>query len=389
MTILSPYDVKDSNDRSTSVFLSVEILAIILYTSLSVVCLFSLYKTFYRKESVILSRLFHIFICIFVSLRVVWYILRVATGEGPITFSLNTISFLFYLSGLLVVLFYWLERYHQTYVSTTEFLPKMKILFISSITCLYVGQIIILILFYTVNHQKREGSSLYLSNTLIQATVSLLIGVIFLLTILRTYLRFTNADKDLCRNQIQQVRKILLLSIIFSFCFLIRTIIFIYQPITEKYMNQEIFITFGYFIPDIIPTLVQIIIIHTNMKNEVEDNKFFNNLYDDENEMDDSGVTNDGDEDYYNNKNTYNSTSTPNGSIVDNEYDDEYHPHYGGSTKKIQFDFSNNNNNRSNTTSSGDLSFIQNDRLSDRESGNGGSTHTTQTKKESTPLISK
>jgi len=375
---LSPYDIKDVNDtKKTSVFLTVEVLAIVLYTTLSGVCLFSLYKTFHRKESVILSRLFHIFICIFVSLRVIWYILRVVTGEGPITFSLNTISFLFYLSGLLVVLFYWLERYHQTYVSTTEFLPKMKILFTSSIVLLYVGQILILILFYTVNHQKREGSSLYLSNTLIQATLSLAIGLIFLLTILRIYLRFTSADKDLCKNQIQQVRKILFLSVIFSFCFLIRTIIFIYQPITNKYMNQELFISFGYFIPDIVPTLVQIIIIHTNMKNEVEDNKFFNNLYDEENEMDEEqSNTNDGDEDYYQNDNNNNNNNNTNGNTDDNEY----YPHYGGGSKKIKFDFS---KPQTNTTSQSDLTFIQNDRLSDRIDNNSSP------KKESTPLISK
>ncbi|EFA77305.1 hypothetical protein PPL_12516 [Heterostelium album PN500] len=75
----------------------------------------------------------------------------------------------------------------------------------------------------------------------------------------------------------------------FCFCFLTRAIIFLYNPITGKFMNDEMFLTLGYFVPDIIPTLLQVYIWHSRMRNEEEDSTFINSLY--ENEMDEDTPT--------------------------------------------------------------------------------------------------
>ncbi|KYR03012.1 hypothetical protein DLAC_00499 [Tieghemostelium lacteum] len=332
----------------STVFRIIEIIAIILYAILAVVCLLSLYKTFYRNEAKILSRIFHICICGFVSIREIWYIMRVVTGEGPITFTLNNTSFLFYLSGLLVVLFYWIETYNRTYVSTNEFLPKMKLIFIIINGLIYGVQIVFFVLFFTVNNEKREGSPVYLTIVLYQNFLSLIIGLVFLMQVIRMYFNFTQLDKDIRSSQMQQVTKICFLALIFAGCFVIRTIVFLYQPITGRYMNNEVFVTLGYFIPDIIPTLVQIRIIHTTMKSEIEDTSFIDNLY--ENELEDQ-QSNDGPIDitqYYQS----NYINLGNGSDTEDD---------NNSSKSNN----NNNNNRYNTSYDNMVQF-KSDSISDR-----------------------
>ncbi|GAM27123.1 hypothetical protein SAMD00019534_102980 [Acytostelium subglobosum LB1] len=92
------------------------------------------------------------------------------------------------------------------------------------------------------------------------------------------YINFANSNHP----------QMFLLSLSFCFCFLIRTVIFLYNPITHKFMNEEVFLTIGYFIPDIIPTLLQMYIWHSRMKSEEDGKQYINTLY--ENELDDSDV---------------------------------------------------------------------------------------------------
>ncbi|EGG17707.1 hypothetical protein DFA_08703 [Cavenderia fasciculata] len=186
---------------ASAIFWFIEVLAIILYTFLMVLCLFSFWKSYARKDFSVISKIFHFFIFCFVS----------------------------------------------------------------------------------VNKSEKEGSVIYLLNTLYEVVLSLGIGISFTITVIRIYLKYTSIDIDVCRNQIVQLRKMFILSLIFGACFVLRSIMFLYNPVTKKLMNDEVFITLGYFIPDIVPTLLQVYIIHTKMKNEEADTSYINSLY--ENEM--------------------------------------------------------------------------------------------------------
>ncbi|KAN0018987.1 hypothetical protein ACTFIU_002189 [Dictyostelium citrinum] len=256
---LSDGDSGDGEKR-TPVFIGISIISLIIYAILSCICIYSFFKSIYKKESATLSKIFHVFCFLYTTTRIIWYLKRVVDGEGAITFFLNNLSFPFYMSALLVVFFFWWERYHSTYVSSTEFLPKYKM----------------------------EGGITYLLNTLFQSCLSLLVGLSFLFIVLRIYFKFTSIDKDVCRNQISQVRKICFLTIGISCCFIVRSIIFFYNPITHEYMNYEVFITFGYFLPDLIPIVLNYIIIYNNMKTEQEDSSFINMLYENEIEEDEA-----------------------------------------------------------------------------------------------------
>lgn len=72
------------------------------------------------------------------------------------------------MSALLVVFFFWWERYHSTYVSSSEFLPKYKMYFILFNIMIYIIQYLLILFFYTIANQKREGGVTYLFNTLFQ-----------------------------------------------------------------------------------------------------------------------------------------------------------------------------------------------------------------------------
>ncbi|GAM27122.1 hypothetical protein SAMD00019534_102970 [Acytostelium subglobosum LB1] len=152
-----------------SVFQLIEIVAIVLYSFLLIVCLISFWKSFQRNEFALISRIFHLFIFLFVLCRILWYTLRVAEGETPWTFILNNFGFLFDMTGLSVILFFWIEQYYQTYVASTEFFPTMKMTFVAINLAMYGIEIILVSLFFTVNHSRKEGSTVYLLNTLYQA----------------------------------------------------------------------------------------------------------------------------------------------------------------------------------------------------------------------------
>ncbi|KAN0038003.1 hypothetical protein ACTA71_000175 [Dictyostelium dimigraforme] len=288
----SAIDDGGGDDKRTPLFIGISIVSLIIYAVLSCICIYSFFKSIYKKESATLSKIFHVFCFLYTTTRIIWYLKRVVDGEGAITFFLNNISFPFYMSALLVVFFFWWERYHSTYVSSTEFLPKYKMYFILFNIMIYIIQYLLILFFYTISNQKREGGLNYLLNTLFQSCLSLLVGLSFLFIVLRIYFKFTSIDKDVCRNQINQVRKICFLTIGISCCFIVRSIIFFYNPITQEYMNYEVFITFGYFLPDIIPIILNYIIIYNNMKNEQEDSSFINMLY--ENEMEDEEINQSG-----------------------------------------------------------------------------------------------
>ncbi|KAM9994822.1 hypothetical protein ACTFIY_001005 [Dictyostelium cf. discoideum] len=291
------------DEKRTPIFIGISIISLVIYAILSSICIYSFFKSIYKKESATLSKIFHVFCFLYTTTRIIWYLKRVVDGESAITFFFNNISFPFYMSALLVVFFFWWERYHSTYVSSTEFLPKYKMYFILFNIMIYIIQYLLILFFYTIANQKREGGVTYLFNTLFQSCLSLLVGLSFLFIVLRIYLKFTSIDKDVCRNQINQVRKICFLTVGISCCFIVRSIIFFYNPITHEYMNYEVFITFGYFLPDIIPIILNYIIIYNNMKTEQEDSSFINMLYENEIEDDETneGVKNN------NNNNNFNS----------------------------------------------------------------------------------
>ncbi|KAM9970848.1 hypothetical protein ACTFIR_002712 [Dictyostelium discoideum] len=279
------------DEKRTPIFIGISIISLVIYAVLSSICIYSFFKSIYKKESATLSKIFHVFCFLYTTTRIIWYLKRVVDGESAITFFFNNVSFPFYMSALLVVFFFWWERYHSTYVSSTEFLPKYKMYFILFNIMIYIIQYLLILFFYTIANQKREGGVTYLFNTLFQSCLSLLVGLSFLFIVLRIYFKFTSIDKDVCRNQINQVRKICFLTVGISCCFIVRSIIFFYNPITHEYMNYEVFITFGYFLPDIIPIILNYIIIYNNMKTEQEDSSFINMLY--ENEIEDD-ETNEG-----------------------------------------------------------------------------------------------
>ena len=55
-----------------------------------------------------------------------------------------------------------------------------------------------------------------------------------------------------------------------------------YRTTTNKYLDYGVFLTFGYIIPEIIPTLVQLLIITTTKKREIHESKYIQQLYDEE-----------------------------------------------------------------------------------------------------------
>jgi len=54
---------------------------------------------------------------------------------------------------------------------------------------------------------------------------------------------------------------------------------FLYRPITNQKFSDQLFYTFGYFVPEAIPSLIQLYISETSRGRQLDDTKFIDDLY--------------------------------------------------------------------------------------------------------------
>jgi len=54
---------------------------------------------------------------------------------------------------------------------------------------------------------------------------------------------------------------------------------FLYRPISQQKFSSQVFYTFAYFVPETIPSLLQIYISETSRGQELENTKFIDDLY--------------------------------------------------------------------------------------------------------------
>eukprot|EP01114_Cavostelium_apophysatum_P001168 TRINITY_DN10994_c0_g1_i1.p2 TRINITY_DN10994_c0_g1~~TRINITY_DN10994_c0_g1_i1.p2 ORF type:complete len:284 (+),score=19.82 TRINITY_DN10994_c0_g1_i1:1106-1957(+) len=231
-------------------------------------------------------RLFRVLITIFVFARIAWMVLHVllySDNTDNATFVLNRFALLIFISCFSLILFYWAERFHKNYYETKKFLPKLGWAFIGTNIVIYVSHIIIVILFFTFD-TKREGNPLYDINILVDVAIAAIFSAGFMIYGILLFRKLRHHERSL-EGRDSEVMQTLILSIIFTVCFLSRVVAFLYRPITKRYFEENTFYVFGYFIPELCPSIIQVYLSETLKSKEINDTKWIDDLYD---ENDDS-----------------------------------------------------------------------------------------------------
>jgi len=251
-----------------------------LYGLLGVACVVSFLLSFkHNKEDDIdpaqvrLQQLYHLFLGLFVAVRLAWVALHTFSGSTIVSFCLNRLGFVLFFSAFTIVLFYWAELYHKNYIVAKGFLPRLFKMFIATNALLYITEITVVLVFLIVDrgqYNNREGNPIYETSVYLEIFVSFTVSIAFLIYGMRLFMQHGRAH-DFEENSSRKAREILTIlvaTIIFTVCFILRVVAFLYRPLTGEKMNQELFQVLAYYIPEVIPSVVQFYLIRRKLLRE-------------------------------------------------------------------------------------------------------------------------
>jgi len=270
----------------------VETLSIILYGFLGIACVVSV--LFSLKESDTnryrIQQWFHLCLGSFVFVRVIWFSLKAVDVDSVATFVLNRVGFTIYFTVFTLVLFYWVENYHKTYVTSREFLPRFFWVFVATNFLLYLYEAIIVIIFVAGSHEEESDNPVYELSIYTIIALSFAVSLSFGIYGIRLYLRhrFARDWEEDTTGRFAELIKVFICTIIFCLCFLSRGVAFLYRPVTGKLINNDAFLAFGYFIPELIPSFVEFYVIRTIKQKDMADSKFIDGLYQQEEDLRDT-----------------------------------------------------------------------------------------------------
>jgi len=257
-----------------------------MYSTLLVITLAAFVWTGFRTGScfrVSVQTVFHCFLFSFLCVRWVWLALRTfyqTDDESPVTFILNRIAFCLYFTSFLLVLFYWMETYHRNYIDVDgvgAFLPRLRWVFVVTVVAIYIFQMAILILFLA-SGEERDGDPIYDANIIADACLFLIYAILFLVYGLRILVE-RRAQATQLWGDMKEVWKMLGTTMIFTACFCCRVVMFLYRPVTGSYLHPTLFIFMAYYVPELVPSALQVYIVTTSKEKAVRDNQFIEDLY--------------------------------------------------------------------------------------------------------------
>jgi len=265
------------------------VISLCLYGLLFIGCIVSFLLSFNDKKSwdptqTRIQQLFHAFLGSFIAVRITWYALRSFAGRTVASFILNRLGFVLFFTAFTLVLFFWAEMYHKNYVSAGGFLPRLFKVFVAVNALLYAIEISVVVTFLIVDrddYSQREGNPIYDASIYLEIIVNFVVSMCFLIYGIRLFLSHVPAleYEETQNRKYREILKILISTIIFTTCFLVRVVAFLYRPITNSYMNNNLFQILAYYIPEVIPSLVQFYLIRGKLRREKADTQYIQNLY--------------------------------------------------------------------------------------------------------------
>eukprot|EP01125_Pyxidicula_operculata_P008272 TRINITY_DN2791_c0_g1_i1.p1 TRINITY_DN2791_c0_g1~~TRINITY_DN2791_c0_g1_i1.p1 ORF type:complete len:176 (-),score=16.05 TRINITY_DN2791_c0_g1_i1:338-865(-) len=141
----------------------------------------------------------------------------------------------------------------------------------------WLFQIIIVVLFL-VGQDLRDGNAVYDTNILLDMSVALIISIAFMIYGIRLTIKNANLDKT-DPQRAKNILKVCGTTVIFTICFLLRCIMYSYRFITGQYIEPNTFVVLTYFVPELIPCLIQFYLVETSKQESKTGAKFISDLY--------------------------------------------------------------------------------------------------------------
>ncbi|KAJ6252383.1 tobamovirus multiplication protein 1-like isoform x1 [Anaeramoeba flamelloides] len=209
----------------------------------------------YRKEKSFTSIqfLFHVLTLFYCIARIFWLSLQQRKNNWVVfQFSINRFAILSFFTSFTLLVFFWAQIYHNLLSK----MSSLKTVHVVLNSLLYIYTIICIILFGTGVEKDTDNNPFYDVNVLIIAGVSVCTSLAFFVygfLLMRKY-----GESVFHSNKKRHLLKIFSITILYSACFLLRFIMFLYRPITGKYFPYTYYIFFFYYVPEIPPIVVQL-----------------------------------------------------------------------------------------------------------------------------------
>ncbi|KAJ5071057.1 tobamovirus multiplication protein 1-like isoform x1 [Anaeramoeba ignava] len=187
-------------------------------------------------------------------------------------FIVKRIAYLSFFTSFTLLLFFWAKisngiQYHEK-------TPKsLKIPLLITNAIFYLFAIISIIIFATDVEKPEYSNGFYQINSIIVAAAFLVVSISFLVYGL-ILIRKLKIIVGLIANRKKFLIKSFFVTLFVSICFLLKFIMFVYHPITDKNMNSWFFLFFAYFIPELLPSITQSIVMGPQVPNKNEEVKW-------------------------------------------------------------------------------------------------------------------
>ncbi|KAJ5074223.1 tobamovirus multiplication protein 1-like isoform x1 [Anaeramoeba ignava] len=222
---------------------------------------------------------FYILLLCFLIIRIIWIVLNDRENR-VLTFGLNRFAILSFFTNFTYLIFYWAEIYHDLSSLSNHFsLSRLLKPFIFANLILYLFTIEQIIEFSIDDKNTKETDTVYTVGVLVVGGSSFFAAFGFLIYGILLFCKYKNTVSFVLQRR-KALNKIATIATIFSICFLSRFIMLLYYPITHKYFAEGIYMTFSYYIPEVIPSVVQLYSMHPKIPKNFQKygSKFSDNL---------------------------------------------------------------------------------------------------------------
>jgi len=270
----------------------IQIAGIVMYTLLCIVTLV-IYIIKRTKSSVPLQQmasLFYIGLPIFSILRVIWFILEMnqSSEAGLASNLLNRVSFCVFLFVFNALLFYWIDTVHTT-VNVAfakeafkgsldyEFItPAGRIGFwIATATVILLTLVLAIVRAVLIGTADKTASDYKTMKDTINTVYdvnNIIIGLTFLAYGLCFFIYGTTLSCRIKKNQGSSnccdIVKAETFAVVLTLCFAVRCVMFSYRVMTGKYLDNDLYISLSYFVPELLTSAMCLWSVNVKMFSE-------------------------------------------------------------------------------------------------------------------------
>jgi hypothetical protein len=237
------------------------------------------------------QKLFHYALILFLCFRLAWfgvglYDMNLEDSRPDLLeFVLNRGALCTFFTAFTIVFVYWVHSFHSLYFEEGGSGAISALTWFVGLTnvAIYVFQSTVVGI-YLYRHiawrlQPVEQDDLYIASMIVAGASDLLASVGFLVYGVRLFTIGKEHADELSPATRRQRLTTLLATLVFCSCFTLRFALFLWIPASSESVSADLFMSLAYIVPEVIPSLLQLLIVQERRSKTERDARFISDLY--------------------------------------------------------------------------------------------------------------